>query len=97
MELGQGNLESAVDVAEAAFGRGGRVAIFDARGLPLSGGHVRLVSGQEVRVLHLDPTTGFVDREPELAAVTAPGATPELAASPEAPATSELPAEPQSR
>jgi len=64
VELGQGNLESAVDVTEAAFGRGGRVAIFDAHGLPLAGGRVRLVSGQEERVLTLDPTTGFVDREP---------------------------------
>ena len=68
VELGQGKLENAVDVTEADFGRGGRVVVFDARGLPLAGGRLRLVAGKEQRVLRVDPVTGFVDREPEPAA-----------------------------
>ncbi|HZL99324.1 MAG TPA: hypothetical protein VFD43_03640, partial [Planctomycetota bacterium] len=47
-----------VDLLDAAFGAAGRAAIFDAQGLPLTGGTITLQALGTTRTLTLDPATG---------------------------------------
>lgn len=49
-----------VDLVSAAFGTAGSAALFDAQGVPLTGGQVRLQSGATTLTLTLDAATGRV-------------------------------------
>jgi hypothetical protein len=49
-----------VDLAGADFGACGQAAVFDAQGVPLTGGTVTLQAGGRTRVLTVDAATGFV-------------------------------------
>lgn len=49
-----------VDLQSASFGTAGSAALFDAQGVPLTGGQVRLQSGSATLTLTLDAATGRV-------------------------------------
>jgi prepilin-type N-terminal cleavage/methylation domain-containing protein len=49
-----------VDLVAAEFGAAGKAAIFDAQGVPMTGGTVTLTAGGTTRVLTIDPATGAI-------------------------------------
>lgn len=54
------NQPALVDIAAADFGAAGRVLIFDAQGVPLTGGLIRLEANALTRVLTVNAATGAV-------------------------------------
>jgi prepilin-type N-terminal cleavage/methylation domain-containing protein len=49
-----------VDVVAADFGACGRAVIFDAQGVPMTGGSITLASSPDTRVLTVDAATGSI-------------------------------------
>ena len=47
-----------VDLLTASFGAAGRAAIFDAQGVPMTGGAITMTALGHTRVLTVDPATG---------------------------------------
>lgn len=50
-----------IDIKAASFGDAESTALFDAQGVPVEGGTVRLESGKRVATLTLDPATGRIE------------------------------------
>jgi len=49
-----------VDLVAVQFGAAGKAAIFDAQGVPMTGGTVTLTARGTTRVLSIDPATGAI-------------------------------------
>jgi type II secretory pathway pseudopilin PulG len=58
VDFARPNQPRTVEITSAEFGATGSAAIFDAQGVPLTGGTIVLQSGRHMRTLTLDAATG---------------------------------------